>query len=445
MTRLYFRMFAWFIAANLLTLVLTAVITDRVAKEMYGNQQLDWGIIAETTANRYVSGDKQDMGRWLDLLRRRGIDAWIIDPKDWETLDRVPRPIRHHPELLAAGTEVRLQPNNDITMVAQDVTASDGRVLRFIGVHKPPEPRDRPRIPLMVQLLTSMAVIALIGWLVARSISRPVAAIQKTARQMASGALNARVGSPITDGKDEISQLARDFDAMAERIERSVTQMRGLLQDVSHELRSPLARLQIAMELARRAQDEHGRNQALSKCEREVERLDRSIGQTLALARLESGLPDLATESVGTDELIEDCIGRQQTKADERNIALLLDIAGLQLEADPALIGRVLDNLVDNAIKFSPTGTEIRIDCHAQDEWAVIRVADQGPGVPEDELPRLFQPFVRGQNAYLADGQGLGLAIVERIARSHHGEVRASANTPKGLTVEIRLPLPSPV
>jgi signal transduction histidine kinase len=162
----------------------------------------------------------------------------------------------------------------------------------------------------------------------------------------------------------------------------------------------------------------------------------------LALSRLEGGLPGMEREPVDVAELLRDCAVRARLEADQRGIRLRLDAPTPAVVSGSAiLLERALDNLVSNAIKFSPEGGEIVLGAHVEAGWVRLSVGDQGPGVPPDELASLFQPFFRGSNAPRADGHGLGLAIVQRVAKVHGGAVHASNAAGGGLEVRLELPL----
>ncbi len=259
---------------------------------------------------------------------------------------------------------------------------------------------------------------------------------------MASGELSARVGRDQGHAHDELAQLARDFDAMAERIEALVAHDRSVLQDLSHELRSPLARLHLILDLARRSADASEAARYFQQAEQEISRLDSMTGEMLALSRLEGGIPGVNREPVELVDLLSECIQRAELEAQARAISMTLQPAdAVVVSGSELLLERALDNLIANAIKFSPLGGRVELSIHAGKDKVELSIRDHGPGVPPAELDSLFRPLFRGSNAVRADGHGLGLAIVQRVVRAHGGDIHASNAEGGGLIVQMDLPL----
>lgn len=439
MTRLYVRLFLWFCAANLVTLVLSAWLTDRFAERSATRFQPEWGLLAETTLQRYESGANEGLRRWAHRLRVRGIEVALLDSGGRPIALPLPPGARDRlPQLLATG-DVVLELGQGHLLAAVPLTAEDGRALWFVAERQARRPRPPP-LPFVLQLFVAALVIAAIGWWLARGLTRPIVALQTASRGFAGGELEARVGRPHIDRRDELGQLARDFDAMADRIQASVEHTRGLLQDISHELRSPLARLQLALELAKRTTGVQGAP-ALERAQREVSRLDRVIGEVLALARLEAKLPSARREPVALAELVVQRVEELRPSAAERDVRIQLTANDATVLADRALLARAIDNLLDNALKFSPAGGVVEVELGADGSTARLSIADRGPGVPADELQRLRQPFYRGRNAGLADGQGVGLAIVERVVMLHDGRLTLGNRETGGFRARIDLAL----
>lgn len=451
---LYRRLLLWFCAANVITLLVSVFVTEYIGRTM--GPTPDWAALAQSADAAYIAGGSDGLQRWADNTRHR--DHLLVSLfengrslLDWPPLppedERGPPPERRStallwrtlPQLLNADSIV-LRPAPDITLVGQRVTGSDGVARQMVALRGPLPLRARRHVFLGVQIGLSLLVIGVVGWWITRSIARPVAALQQAAQRVAAGDLSARVGGNYPQARDELGVLARDFDYMAERIEALVAHERSVLQDVSHELRSPLARLQLILELAR--QDGGGAAAVqLARADHEIARLDRLIGELLALSRMEADLPGMTREAVELAALAEECIATAELDAQAHHSRLRLDAPQpLEVPGNIQLLGRALDNLLSNAIKYGGDG-EILVGIRRQDGRAELSVRDHGPGVPEDDLQKLFRPFFRGANGSRVDGHGLGLAIVERIARAHGGVV-AAANAPGGgLCVTLSLPL----
>lgn len=437
MSRLYLRLLLWFCIANVLTLLISVFLTERLTRHAYGVDP-DWPTLAAQANRAYERGGREGLEHWINEQREAGFEATLFEGERNLSGRRPPTP-RLLRELLASdNVEIRLRP--DMRVIGQRVVGHDGVARQFVALRRPPPP---PRLDqlLAIQIGLSVLVIGIVGWWLARSIARPVAAVGEAARLVAAGDLSARVPARFSRGADEVGDLARDFDRMAARIEALVAQERGVLQDVSHELRSPLARLHLLIDLARGAPPAEAEAH-FARAEHEISRLDRLIGDALALSRLESDLPGAERESVNLGQLINTQVEDFQLEADARRIRLDADPAfGVLVSGSTVLLGRALDNLISNAIKFSPDEGRVRVSLRTIGAYAELSVRDWGPGVPDEELATLFRPFFRGSNAARAEGHGLGLAIVERIAQAHRGSVEAVNADGGGLEVKLRLPL----
>jgi signal transduction histidine kinase len=300
------------------------------------------------------------------------------------------------------------------------------------------------------QVLRIAAVFLVAGivclWL-ARQITAPVRKLSEAARQLADGNLAARVGKSSMMQHDEIADLGRDFDHMAERIESLISAQRRLIGDISHELRSPLTRLSVALGIARRHASPES-SHAFDRMEREVERLNKLIGNLLKLARFETGAELMKPSPVILDLLIREVA--QDADFEARNRDRLVRVARLDscsVEGSEELLRSAVENIVRNAVNYTAEGTEVELSlermCDSFGESAVIRVCDHGRGVPQEALEQIFQPFYRIDDARQrsAGGVGLGLAITERAVRLHGGRVKAENSPSGGLIVELHLPL----
>jgi signal transduction histidine kinase len=445
---LYWRVLLWFCAVNLLVLVLGGFLTRRFI-EYTTEVEIDWSALAQAADQAYRQGGAPALAQWSARQRHEGIEATLFEngrplapirlpPSVWDEL----------PPMLAADRGLVLRPWRGlyVYVAVQPVTGADGQLRQLVAMsrsHTRLRPQTREKILLGVQLALSLLFIGLVGWRVARSVAKPVQALREATRRMAAGELSARVDRPGGATRDELVQLAGDFNAMAERIEALVAHDRGVLQDLSHELRSPLARLHLILDLAQRSASATEAEPYFRQAEREIVRLDRMTGDMLALSRMEGGLPGMERERLDLAELAHDGLRQASLEADARHIRLQWLAAGAPVEVvgTPVLLERALGNLISNAIKYSEQGGSVEVAMRAADGQAECVVRDHGPGVPEAELPSLFRPFFRGSNASRAEGQGLGLAIAQRVAKAHGGEILARNGEGGGLEVRLRLPL----
>jgi two-component system sensor histidine kinase CpxA len=277
----------------------------------------------------------------------------------------------------------------------------------------------------------------LLCYALAYHLSSPVLRLQRAVDRFGHGDLSARAE---TKRADEIGQLARSFNHMAERIETLLVAERRLLLDISHELRSPLARLGVAIELARSGED---RDALLDRIQKEADRLNTLIGELLQVTRAEGDPAQCQIAPVRLDQLVEDITDDCSIEAKARDCTLALASAPpLTFPGDAELLRRAIENIMRNAIRHAPPGTAVEVSLEADRQSARIVVRDYGPGVPEESLERIFDPFYRVQTdrGRASGGTGLGLAIARRAVELHQGKLHAR-NAHPGLLVTIELPL----
>lgn len=441
MSPLYKKLLLWFCAANIAVLLVSVFVTDRIGRYASANEP-DWDELASETLAQFEANGLLGLATQADKMRRtRGIDVSLYRNGENLLKRRSPPPLRPFlPQLLAADALV-LRPGKNLWLASRAMTTASGERLQFIAFRGSPPQHARRDLLLLVQIALSLIVIAALGFVLARSLTAPIAAIQSATRKMADGDLTARADSATAKRRDELGALARDFNHMAARTETLVGQQRTVLQDVSHELRSPLARLQLLLELARQGAGNDSHRQ-LDRAAKEISRLDALIGEVLNLSRLEAVLPGMTTTPLTLDTLLRDVVEEHQLDADARRITLTIAAAPtLRVSGDPALLARALGNVLGNAIKFSREGSNVQLAASALATTAQLSVRDQGPGVPPEQLGKLFQPFYRGDNAARAEGHGLGLAIAQRIVIAHGGQIEARNIADGGLEVRLTLPL----
>jgi two-component system sensor histidine kinase CpxA len=274
-----------------------------------------------------------------------------------------------------------------------------------------------------------------------------VSALGAATRDLAAGNLDARVGSNVSGRGDELGTLARDFDAMAGRLKELLRAREQLLRDVSHELRSPLARMRVALGLVRQPGSDLGRQ--LDRLETEIERLDRLIGQVLHLSRLDAHTGAVLRDDVDLVELVDGIARDAAFEAQARNVAIDWQPPRepLRVRGDGSLLASAVENVVRNAVRYTAPGTRVRLTLERDGASARITARDGGPGVPDGELGRIFEPFHRVAESRTRDsgGDGIGLAITARVLAAHGGTARAANAVGGGLAVTLSLPLPAGV
>jgi len=356
--------------------------------------------------------------------------------------DEVFKGQRHTTDTLLGRLNPRFQ------MLKASMDGTDGHRYTLVTELPPGQgatfgPNGIPGLGILIAVLTS----GIVCYFLASYLTSPIIRLRQATQKLAAGNLSARVGGRVSSSSNEISQLVRDFDKMAEQIENLVNAQSRLLKDISHELRSPLARLTVALELARQRTGPEAQT-ILDRISLESSRMNELIGSLMTISRLESGAGNLKKVPVELEQIIDEVARDAAFEAQARNCQVEAEIVDeLPVLGDPALLHSAIENVVRNATRYTADGSTVKIRAQAAQRGnareAVIVVSDAGPGVPADSLDRIFRPFYRIDDARgrSTGGVGLGLAITEQAVRLHGGSVRASNLPEGGLRVEIRLPL----
>jgi signal transduction histidine kinase len=304
---------------------------------------------------------------------------------------------------------------------------------RFISIVKPWF--DRPNI--LPYYGAIVLVIALMGWILAAHLAAPLRRLRRLVDQFGRGDLSTRA---LSTRKDEIGELSRSFDEMAGRIETLLSAERRLLQDVSHELRSPLTRLDVAVDLASTSDDP---GEFLGRIKRDIGRLSVLVNELLQLTRAEGDPTAHHLEPVQLDLLLEGLFEDCEVEAWAKDCRIEREfMPPLEIMGEPELLRRAFENVVRNAVRHAPKGTTVEIGLDSAGDAARISVRDHGPGVPDELLAAIFEPFFRVERdrSRASGGIGLGLAIARRAVDLHRGRISAR-NAQPGLVVNIELPM----
>jgi two-component system sensor histidine kinase CpxA len=295
------------------------------------------------------------------------------------------------------------------------------------------------RLSLHDLLLFSLAG-GIFCYFISRYLTKPLHKLGEAAANIAEGRLDTRVDPSLRNRRDEIADLARNFDRMAERIEALITGQRRLLGDVSHELRSPLSRLIVALSLVKQGPPEEAAEN-LERIGLEARRLDTLIGQLLALTRIDSAVDRGSPAPVDLMNLVQEVANDGDFEARARNRKVVIEQAdACTVNGFEELLRSAVENVVRNAIRHTAEGTAVEISLQIGNSRVLLRVRDYGPGVPASMLSEIFLPFRRGASGN-SEGAGLGLAIAERAVNVHRGIIRAMNAPESGLIVAIDLPL----
>jgi len=335
-----------------------------------------------------------------------------------------------------------------IARVALALQGSSGREYIF-ATELPAGPRaaiGMERRSFVLQWGIALLVSGFICYLLTRYLTTPILRLRAASQQLAAGDLSTRAATVIERRHDELGDLVRDFDTMASRIEELVSRQRQLISDVSHELRSPLARLYVALDLGR---ERKGDDPAFDHMEKDIGLLSEMIGRLLTVARLDTSSQRLPMSSVDLTEIVSQIVRDAAFESRERNGGVELTAPEqFFVQGDAKLLQSAIENLVRNAIRYTEPGTPVEVLLQSErrlnTSFVRLTVRDYGPGVPESELVNIFQPFYRVSDARdrQSGGAGLGLAIAERVIRVHGGTIRAENVAPRGLRVEALLPHP---
>jgi two-component system, OmpR family, sensor histidine kinase CpxA len=451
MRSLFLKIFLsfWLATALFVILAILATVAMRPERRISAIEALQPKLLADAV-DAYETGGSDRLRDYLRSLREtQHVHALLFD----EHGPLVPHPVPPWFMETFQGTRRtadtflgRLYPH--FQMLKSAMTGRDGHRYTLVTELPPGQnaffgPNGLPWLGILIAVLSS----GLVCYFLASYLTSPVLRLRKATQKLATGDLSARAGGVSKRSKDELSQLVRDFDAMAEQIEQLVSAQSRLLKNISHELRSPLARLTVALELARQRTGPEAQS-ILDRISLESSRMNELIGSLTTIARLESGTSTLHKVSVQLEELLEEVARDATFEAQSRQCQVETEVLDeLPVLGDPGLLHSAIENVVRNATRYTREGTTVKIRAEraqrAGRSEAMIRVTDCGPGVPQDSLEKIFHPFYRIDDARVraTGGVGLGLAITDQAVRLHGGSVTASNLAEGGLLVEMRLPL----
>jgi two-component system sensor histidine kinase CpxA len=393
-------------------------------------------------------GGRQGLVQWLkDFPKTKGLTIYIMDQERHDLLDRpIPGKIarlmnRHRLHMRYHGAD-RPEPRNlRRARPLSQLVSPDGEVYTLIVL-----PARRPPATFgpvghgFNLLIVALIVSGIVSYLLARAIANPIKKLRDATVSLADGNLDVRVGPQLGGRRDELGSLAGDFDSMADKLARAAAQQTELSQNISHELRSPLARMRVALELAKRRT---GDLPELDRINAEAERLDELIGQILSYTRLDTS-PRIEPATIDLADLITEVVENVNYECksggiDGVNVKASFDTSPTVRGYADTLVSAI-ENILRNAVRHSPANGTVQVRVSQQDGNARIDIIDEGPGVDESEIGRLFEPFYRTSNAP-DTGTGLGLAIAKRAIRLNGGEVLAENRAGGGLRIAISLPV----
>jgi two-component system sensor histidine kinase CpxA len=401
-------------------------------------------MIAEAS-RQLATGGEPALVEWLREQERSATRAvlLVIDGQGRELLGRqIPPPLERRMRRMREWGQSPRPQNLRPPFLMPRIVGSGGNEYHVVPAPRQLGPLGLFGVATVRHLILALALLitAAVSFLLARSISAPVRGLRDASRALAAGRLEERVAPAISARRDELGSLGRDFDHMASRLQALMASRQELLRNVSHELRTPLTRIRMAVELARDSDGDDTKE--LERVILETEKLDQLIGQVLALARVDHGAPAASHRRLDLSALVGSLVEEAEMEADAAGVTLTPRIArGISIEGDASLLAAAIENIIRNALRYTPDGAAVDVTLEPAEPGAVLRVRDRGPGVPEGELPRIFEPFHQVASARSPEerGYGLGLAVTAGAARLHGGSVAARNHPEGGLEVTLTL------
>jgi two-component system sensor histidine kinase CpxA len=425
------------------TLIVTLASAALLGSQPFGRRwmAMTQDLYAHSAMDFYASGGSASLQRYLDVLARSStVQGQLLDAQDHDVLGRPTSP-----ESAAALAQAKRTGRSSVRLgrvwSAASPVSYGGRSYTFVMVvHPGRQIFDGTFARSMLPRVTLGTVLAALCCLIlARHITRPILVLERAATALAEGSLTVRALPQIEGRTDELGRMASAFDHMAERIQTLLQTQKEMLGHISHELRSPLTRIGVSLELLRRGEDE-----SLERMQAEIDRMNRMIGEILELTRmdLQQGA-EVTLQRVDLGEVLRGFRQDAEFEARERRQRIEFDHdLDCTVMGDGALLRSCFENVVRNALLYTPGGALIRVVLRGEAKFARVSIEDDGDGVPAQALPRLFEMFYRvgTLSERHPEGTGSGLAIAQRIVTMHGGTISASAVDPHGLAIRITLP-----
>jgi two-component system sensor histidine kinase CpxA len=442
---LYVKIFLWFCATAVISTALVVLIASVAGSQPFGRRWMavTQDLYAHSAIDFYTSGGAPALTRYLSSLARHGaIEGYLLDAAGHDVLGAP------FPEHMLGVYERSQRTGRSASSLGRYWTAaspvqdSNGRRYVFVMEAHP----DRGfldgtfSMSFAPRLLGGIVLAALLCLLLARHITQPIRLLEAAASRLAVGDMSVRTRPALAGRNDELASMAAAFDSMAERIESLLQTQRQMLADISHELRSPLTRIGVSLELLRR-----GETDVVEPMQADLDRLNEMIGQVLELTRLDLQESVSPLGTVDLASVLEDIVERAnyEGRGEGKTVMLHLETKDCILRGEQSALRSCLENIVRNALQCSPAAGLIRIKLRPlRENWIEIRVDDNGPGVPEESLPHLFAPFFRVAATAAAHpfGSGLGLSISARVVAGYGGTISATNRPPNGLSIQLTLP-----
>jgi signal transduction histidine kinase len=447
---LFLKIFLWFwlvmaLIVGAITLVNWSTSSGPLTRQWQSFIGESINLNARTAVHIYENEGIDGLDAYFDIQKnRRRINSIGFFDKNRNLIagDLVPADINDLFDATLESDEPQFKKFPDKIYGAKRIVLDEGATFIYILDIKRYQPPDFFTSRLLLQIIAVVLIGGLFCYFLARYLTSPITKLRNATKKVAQGDFETRVAEKVGKRRDELAELARDFDDMAERIENLIESEKRLTQDISHELRSPLARMNVALELAR-SRSNAETLPLLERLENESVRLNDLIGQLLTLSKLETGSQSFEKMEVNLTKLVETVAADAsfEAKAVNKEVSVV-ETSVAKVFGNEQLLRSAIENVLRNAIRYTPEDTTVEVAVTNGGNQALVSIRDHGEGVPEADLAKLFKPFYRVQEARdrKSGGIGLGLAIAERAVNNHNGHIVAK-NTDSGLLVEIRLPV----
>ena len=471
MRSLFGKIFLSFLLITLMASITTAMISywaqigpygelkNRLQHQQYKTLVHSLSVIGPAVENILEIGGEKEVVSYLRAIEKTDDQQFFLLKEGTRTFSGRPLPEGAGDLAVAArrSDDIQYNVSEDKITVAMPLPSPKGQGMVMMGttvrIFWPPafagflkdEQRPFNRLPFHFPLGLPLLVIVCIAaggcYLLARSLTAPIRHLRTAVQQMTKGDFSARVVLPRRRA-DELAELSRDFNTMVEQIESLLESQKRLLRDISHELRSPLTRMNLSLELARQRSD--NAEPYLLRIEKESERLNELIDQLLTLTRLEGDVDTAPKEPVCLSELVRNIVNDATFEAvglDRKIVMNSLD--NVTVQGSMEMLGRALENVIRNGLRYTAAGTEVEIELLRCEDNAVLTIKDHGPGIPDKDLDQVFKPFFRVAESRDRDsgGTGIGLAIAKQAIVMHGGTIEAQNDEQGGLVIKICLPL----
>ena len=451
MRSLYWKIFLTFWLATILIIITTAWVTSEIAQKssIPARERVFMDSYANAAVATFESGQKEALNKWLQQTGTSRQMTLYLLTSDGEIIGN-PVPPEVVKQIAANLAKEELDDGllkfGDI-IVSHEILSTPGKAYRLAAVSEKPLAHfvEIPWAGLTIRLSIAIIISGLICYLLSVYLTQPLRSLRMAAKSIATGKLSTRVGHFKGHHRDEIAELSGEFDRMAEQLEAIINSKERLLQDISHELRSPLARLQIAIELGRKKAKQTAE---IEFCRMEIEclRLNNLIGEILEFARLDKSSTQLNRSLVNIPTLVKQIVDDANFEAggEEAQGVELQYSQDCDLYLDERLVHRAIENIIRNALRYSAPNPRVSVLVHPNEANTeiYIDIADNGPGVPEEQLIKIFNPFYRVDTSRekKTGGYGLGLSIAQQAIKLHQGNIQATNRQGGGLLVRIILP-----